>query len=187
MAKAKCVRNVFPRRRVVVSCVPRTFTSQEDPDGKLAAKEERRCASLTQQHFREESDINYIVRKHRVRDGTGRLRIDPALAGHRQHSWGDFTQGADFQDSMNRIRSAESQFARLPSHVRFKFRNDISLLLDFLDKPENAKEAADLGLLPPPGESEGADSESASSASQDEAEDVVEDSKEDDKASEEAD
>lgn len=111
-----------------------TYPRAEMPEDKLTSR--------TQQHFAGESDVNSIVR--RAKKGVPLpLRISTPL-------YGDFTSGVDFQDSMNRIAVAKSNFEMLPSDLRLQFHNDPAELLDFINDPENLEEAIELGLLSAP-------------------------------------
>lgn len=114
------------------------------------------CASLesglhfdgpgrTQQQFRDECDINTIVRRFGV---TGQLPVPVRLP-----TYDDFTQVRDFQSAMQAVRDAEESFAALPSDLRSRFANDPQQLLEFLGDAKNRAEAEKLGLVnpaPPP-------------------------------------
>jgi len=102
--------------------------------------------SRTQQQFKDECDINTIVRNFGV---TGLLpqRTDPPLQG-------DFTNVIDYQSAMNLIIDAQAAFGDIPSDIRKRFHNDPAEYLDFISDPNNEAEARKMGLLrvdePPP-------------------------------------
>lgn len=100
--------------------------------------------SLTHQSFKEECDINEIVRRFGL---TGELPNDytPPVSG-------DFTNVTDFQSAMNAVRAAEEQFMLVPAHIRERFNNDPQRLIEFLENDANRAEALTLGLLQPPPE-----------------------------------
>lgn len=98
--------------------------------------------SLTQQHFKNECDINVIVRHS---EKTGLLtHVNPATP-----RWGDFGSSVDFHTAQNYLLEAQSSFMSLPAEVRKAFDNDPAKLLDFLDDPKNESRARELGLLNP--------------------------------------
>lgn len=95
---------------------------------------------LTQQHFRDECDINVIVERF-LR--TGEMpQVDFTEI--------DVSDVGDFQDAMNIVRAAEEQFAELPSKVRERFHNDPVALMRFVGSEQNRAEALALGLIQAP-------------------------------------
>lgn len=98
--------------------------------------------TLTQQQFLEESDINYIAERF-MRTGEVAQVVDMPTAG-------DFQGIFDFQEAMNLIVHAKSEFMNLPAKIRSRFDNDPAKLIDFLDNPDNRKEAIAIGLLAEP-------------------------------------
>ncbi|WNK13397.1 MAG: internal scaffolding protein [Microvirus sp.] len=94
----------------------------------------------TQQSFKEECDINTIVRRFGI---TGQLPT-----GVRMPSYGDFTGVGDFQEAMNAIVSAQESFAAMPASVRKRFGNDPAAFVDFCSDEANRAEAEKLGLVP---------------------------------------
>jgi len=97
--------------------------------------------SKVEQHHKNDVDINSIVKRFTQRGYT-----PPIASG--TPMYGDFSDGFDYQESVNRILSANAQFDALPSEIRTKFDNDPANLLDFVDNPDNAVEAFELGLIP---------------------------------------
>lgn len=98
-------------------------------------------ASLTQQQFKEESDINTIVERFGL---TGELPSDV-----RAPVYADFEEVFDFHSSMNAIRKAEESFMQLPAAVRARFGNDAGAFVDFCSDESNRAEAEKLGLVLP--------------------------------------
>lgn len=86
------------------------------------AKHGRRFATdtgsetLTQQQFREEADINTIVRRFGL---TGEL---PQAGG--PGMFGDFTGISDLESAIERVDEIRERFAALDPVVRDRFRND---------------------------------------------------------------
>jgi len=97
--------------------------------------------SLAQQHFRDECDINNILRQFNI---TGLLPEAPLSP-----RYGDFTGIHDYHTALNAVIAAEDGFMSLPADLRAKFRNDPEMLINFLDNPSNKDEAIKLGLIDP--------------------------------------
>lgn len=96
--------------------------------------------SLTQQHFKDECDINLIIKRY--------TRSDIALmAAMSNMQYGDYSTPVDFHEAMNIVLRAQEQFEALPSSIRDKFDNDPAKMLDFVSKKENIEESVKLGLL----------------------------------------
>jgi len=96
-------------------------------------------ASLAQQHFKDECDINNILRQFNI---TGLLPEAPLSP-----RYGDFTGIGDYHTALNQVIAAEDEFMSLPAQIRARFENDPSQLIEFLNNPENRNEAIDLGLV----------------------------------------
>lgn len=99
---------------------------------------------LTQQQFREDCDINEIVRRFGL---TGKLP-EPWSAP----TYGDFTGAVDFHTAQNLVLHAQAEFDRLPAELRERFGHDPQQLLAFLDDGSNRDEAIALGLVAKPPE-----------------------------------
>lgn len=72
--------------------------------------------SLTQQHLKDEVDINTIVRRFGV---TGTMPF-----GREQGVFGDFTEIHDLDSAIERVTRARDAFMTLPPEVRERFQND---------------------------------------------------------------
>lgn len=99
---------------------------------------------LTQQQFKEEVDINTIVRRFGL---TGQLPDNVRVPMS-----GDFTGVNDFQSAMNAVRGAQEAFMELPAPMRARFANDPQRLMEFCSDADNRDEAIKLGLLAKPPE-----------------------------------
>jgi len=95
--------------------------------------------SLTQQHFKDETDINNILRQFNI---TG-LLPESSLSPR----YGDFTGIYDYQSALNAVIAAESEFDGLPAQIRARFNNNPEELINFLDNSSNKDEAIALGLI----------------------------------------
>lgn len=97
--------------------------------------------SLTKQSFRDQCDINNILKQYKV---TGQIQHISANAARGVYD--DLPSDLDFQDALNLVLEAEKSFATLPSRVRARFSNDPQEFLAFSADPANAGELVELGL-----------------------------------------
>ncbi len=95
--------------------------------------------SRTKQSFRDECDINHILRQFNV---TGQLPV-----GSVQPQYGDFSGITDYQSALNAVMAAQDSFLQLPAKVRAKFDNDPALFVEFASDEANRDEMKALGLL----------------------------------------
>lgn len=98
-------------------------------------------ASLAQQQFKDECDINNILRQFNI---TGQLPNAPLSP-----KYGDFTGIGDYKTALDRVIAADEEFMNLPANIRARFNNDAAELIEFLDNDENRLEAEKLGLVEP--------------------------------------
>lgn len=101
-------------------------------------------AGFTQQSFREECDINEIVRRFGL--------IGELPDGISMPQSGDFTGVTDFHTAMEVVVKAQEAFMRLPADVRYRFANDPQRVLEFLADAGNRDEAVKLGIVSKPPE-----------------------------------
>lgn len=104
--------------------------------GTMAAGKNR-----TQQQFRDEVDINTIVRRFGL---TGELPENLRVPQS-----GEFEDVVDFQSALNIVRSAEESFMQLPAEVRRRFNNNPQMLQEFVENRDNLDEARRLGIAVP--------------------------------------
>jgi phage internal scaffolding protein len=97
---------------------------------------------LTEQHHKDETDINKIVRKYNKTGLIDHLNQFEA-------KYADMT-GFDYQNAQNLIASANSMFEGLPSEIRNKFDNDPAKFMTFVDDPANAEQMVEMGLAKAP-------------------------------------
>lgn len=93
----------------------------------------------THQSFKDECDINNIMRKFQK---TGVL---PDMI-KQNPQYGDFSSLPDYQASLDLVMKAQLQFQSLASHVRERFSNDPAKFLEFATDSKNMKEMVRLGL-----------------------------------------
>lgn len=94
--------------------------------------------SMAQQSFKEECDINVILRRFAV---TGEMPDNVRVP-----QYGDFEESFDFMSAMNVIRDAQEAFAAMPSDVRDRFANDPARFVDFVNHEGNYEEAVKMGI-----------------------------------------
>lgn len=98
-------------------------------------------ASLAQQQFKDECDINNILRQFNI---TGQLPSAPISP-----KYGDFTGISDYKTALDRVIAVDEEFMNLPANIRARFNNDAAELISFMDNEENRAEAEKLGLTAP--------------------------------------
>ncbi|QXP08346.1 MAG: internal scaffolding protein [Arizlama microvirus] len=111
------------------------------------AYEHRKCdissfePSLTKQSFKDECDINNILKKY----------IASGSLEHRKNiedgSYFDVSDVGDYQEALNKVIETNNLFASLPSRVRFQFGNDPSKFLEYVNNPANEQELTETGIL----------------------------------------
>lgn len=97
--------------------------------------------SLTQQHFSKDADINEIVHRFGIGDGS----IPPAPNDPRFYA--DFTDVVDLRTALDRTIQAVTAFEALPVRLRSRFNNRPADMYEFVLDPANEAEAISLGLL----------------------------------------
>lgn len=95
--------------------------------------------SLTKQSFKDECDVNLIV-KNNAQTGMW------AHLNKRQPTYGDFTQALGLEAAMELVHQAQTDFDELPARVRAECCNDPVQLLHKLADPALAQGLVDLGL-----------------------------------------
>ena len=99
--------------------------------------------SLTKQEFREECDINLIMKKYGPRELHN-------LGSAAQPLYGDFSAVEDYQTACEMVAEADEAFQELPSALRARFDNDPQLFMNWFDKAdETALDEAGLTVKPP--------------------------------------
>lgn len=100
--------------------------------------------SLTRQEFKDESDINYIVRMY---DSTGVFPGVNQVDKSRQPMFGDFANlPEDAQSAYNMILDGVANFNALPIEIRKRFNYSPAAFFDFVQNPNNVDELVAMGL-----------------------------------------
>lgn len=99
--------------------------------------------SMTEQHFKDECDINNIVATYQQ---TGVLP-----SGDRQPLFGDFADfPQDLMSAQHYFDEATERFMQLDANIRKEFGNNPAMLLDFIRDEKNRDRAIELGLIERP-------------------------------------
>lgn len=93
----------------------------------------------THQEFRDECDINVLMRRY--------IKHGVLPEGRSVGTYGDFSEVGDYLEAQQILANATEQFASLPSTIRERFRNDPGEMLRFVADRGNLDEARKLGLL----------------------------------------
>lgn len=96
---------------------------------------------MTQQHFAVDTDINTIVKRFGITDHSQL----PAVSDPKYY--GDFSDAPSFREALDNLRDAQERFDTLPADIRKRFNHDPIDLFEWVNDPNNADEAANLGLL----------------------------------------
>jgi len=114
--------------------------------------------SRTQKQFRDECDINNIIKRFQT---TGQL---PSMIKNNPQ-YGNFAEVTDYQTSLNLVIKAQEQFSALNARLRNRFNNDPAQFLAFVGDKANLQEMVKLGLATIPKEDKlPSEASSASSA-----------------------
>lgn len=115
------------------------FPFNYDTRGAEARRSAVSCGpGRTQQQFKDECDINTIVKRFRL---TGQV---PVMV--RVPQYGDFDTVTDFKSAMDAVSAARDSFLAMPAEVRARFKNDPGEFVEFCSVPENLPEMVKLGL-----------------------------------------
>lgn len=96
----------------------------------------------TQQHFKEQCDINRIVKTYAK---TGLVPGNPRIPLQE-----DFHGIIDFHTAMNAVRQGEEAFMELPAELRSRFHNDPQEYVEFCLDEKNFDELVEMGLAHKP-------------------------------------
>ena len=98
--------------------------------------------SLTQQQFKDECEIESLLKAHNLGQVMG------ILNNHGQQPlYGDVSDIPDFHDAQNHVARATEYFEGLPSDVRSRFNNSLSEFLTTLNDPGARESLTEMGVL----------------------------------------
>lgn len=119
------------------------MVSVDKKTGRVRVQTINKEASMTQQQFKDECDINNIMKKYQT---TGEF----LHLTKKQGTYGDFSELTDYQGMLHKVMQADAAFAALPADVRLRFKNDPAELISFLQDEKNHDEGVKLGLINKP-------------------------------------
>ncbi|WNK13608.1 MAG: internal scaffolding protein [Microvirus sp.] len=101
--------------------------------------------TLTQQQYKDECDINNILKRYE------KTHLLPDFIKENPQ-YGDFSEVPTYQEALDIIHVADTQFGLLDAKTRDRFSNNPAKFLEFVHNPDNIKEMVSMGLatLPEP-------------------------------------
>lgn len=99
-----------------------------------------KTVSLTEQCFKDECDINNIVKKPNLGVNPFNVRTDLHA------TFGDFSEMKTFEEANRIVSEALNNFNALPSTIRDRFDGNIQKFADFINNPDNISEGIELGI-----------------------------------------
>lgn len=112
-------------------------------NGSLRIQTHNSGKSRVQQQFKDDTDINLIMKKYEQGIMPTHLATGPGF-------YGDFTEIKSYEQALNALDHADQAFNLLPATIRAQFQNDPHQLTQFLANPNNLEAARDLGLISRP-------------------------------------
>lgn len=109
-------------------------------NGRVACSFETTGESMTQEHFREETEILNIIRRHDRNGVIDHINKGTAI-------YGDFSEITDYRDMIHKLREADSAFAQVPSDIRKRFENDPAKFFNFVTDQNNHAQLKQMGLV----------------------------------------
>ncbi|QIR82400.1 internal scaffolding protein [Chicken microvirus mg8_109] len=103
--------------------------------------------SITQQHFKEQCDINRILDAYRVKAramGVSVVELMPKLGSEQ---FADVSNVDDYLTAQNRIAQVNQMFEALPAEVRRSYDDDPANFVAALADSQNYRKFADLGIM----------------------------------------
>lgn len=132
-------RYIAPADQVIVSRVRGTWVKVPVDVSAVDDVESERFPR-TQQSFKDECDVNLIMKRF---ERTGVLDHLNVFEG----SYGDFTElPTSYHEAVNQVIAAQDMFMTIPARIRAMFDNDPGKFLAFAEDPENAERMIELGL-----------------------------------------
>lgn len=110
-----------------------TVCSQEHPKTKNNPEYENK----TQQQFKDEVDINNIVKK---------FKAGQSVPLRHPGYFTDFNQATGLMEAQEQINAAAEAFLEIPATLREKFGNDPLKFLEFVQNPKNKETITEFGL-----------------------------------------
>lgn len=112
-------------------------------DGTLRIQYRFDGPTKTQQQFKDQCDVNNIIRKYNQTNEITHLARTRGV-------YADISTIGDYADSLTKVMSAQEAFLTLPATVRRDFSNDPGQLLSFMKDPANFEKCVEYGLFEKP-------------------------------------
>lgn len=100
--------------------------------------DEYQATGRTKQAFKDQCDINKILKKAQIKGGLSHVQKYPEAV------YGEFSQDTDLLTARNRIARAEQIFGELPAEARREFQNDALRFVSWAGDPANAGRLVEL-------------------------------------------
>lgn len=117
-----------------------TFQTKYQTIGTTLYEPESKLPSLTDESFKQECDIDFIISNF-VQRG-----INPP---EHQVQYGKQYTSDDFINGMNIVAECKSAFEELPAIEKERFNNSVSNFLEFIANPDNLRESYEKGYIDP--------------------------------------
>lgn len=111
-----------------------------EPNGRVRVRTVNTLDSRTQQQFKDECDINNIIKKYTQ---TGEITHLARSKG----VYADVSEITDYNDAVLKVMKADAAFMTLDASIRARFSNDPAQFLAFMQDPKNYDEGVKLGLF----------------------------------------
>ena len=108
-------------------------------NGSLRVQTVNKKPSRTQQQFKDECDVNNIIKKYKKTGLITHLQKNPG-------TYADLTNIPSYSEALQTIITASEAFNALPSDFRYELHNDPQELIKFLRDPANDERSIAMGL-----------------------------------------
>lgn len=96
--------------------------------------------SRTQQHFKDDADINNIMKKYLKTGQVNWLKNKPG-------KYLDLSNmPKDYSEALKKVEAVETTFAAMSSEIRNRFQNNPQAMIEFMADDKNLEESYSLGL-----------------------------------------
>lgn len=94
--------------------------------------------SLTQQQFKDDCDVNFIMDKY--------MKTGVWPATDKKGMYADVSEIGDYQSMLEQVKLADEAMMTLPPELRNRFGGDPGAFIAYLQDPANYEESVKLGL-----------------------------------------
>lgn len=128
------------------------FFTRFSPPPSLGEKND--SPTMTQQHYKDECDLNQILARHKGSGELSALQMRQLLAqsaavtptSPRLPQFADYSDLPDFSDIKRSFVRASHAFAEIPVNVRMQFGNNPEVFYNTLTDPKQHQKLRDVGL-----------------------------------------